>query len=193
MAPETTAIPDWNSLGILPPIRPGAGGSSIDRSPYTAEPVELIDRFGTSQERRRILEGLFQFRADINRIGIISGFQWIDGSFLEQVELIESRPPNDMDVVTFMDLTGLNQQLLLQQYPTMFDHKQIKALYAVDAYFVELGNPLDKESVKKVSYWYSMWSHRRNGMWKGFVRIDLDTEKDASARTLLQELQGSSS
>ena len=75
----------------------------------------------------------------------------------------------------------------------MFDHKQIKALYAVDAYFVELGNPLDKESVRMVTYWYSMWSHRRNGIWKGFVRIDLDTEKDAGARTLLQELQGSSS
>jgi hypothetical protein len=75
----------------------------------------------------------------------------------------------------------------------MFDHKQIKTLYTVDAYFVELGNPLDQESVKKVSYWYSMWSHRRNGTWKGFVRIDLDKGKDAYARELLQELERSSS
>jgi hypothetical protein len=92
-----------------------------------------------------------------------------------------------------MDLNGLNQKMLLQQHPTMFDHSQIKAQYNVDAYFVELGNPLDKESVRTVSYWYSMWSHRRNGIWKGFVRIDLDANKDADARTLLQELQGSSS
>jgi hypothetical protein len=193
MTSDTASLPDWNNLGVLPPIRPSAGGSSIDRSPYAVEPAILVDRLGTSSERRHILEGLFQFRAELARIGIVSGFQWIDGSFLEQIELIESRSPNDMDVVTFMDLAGLNQQLLLQQYPTMFDHKQIKAQYTVDAYFVELGNPLDQESVRKVSYWYSMWSHRRNGIWKGFVRVDLGTEKDSYAQTLLQELQGRSS
>jgi hypothetical protein len=189
----TTTLPDWSNLGILPPICPGVSGSSIERSPYTAEPAGLVDRFGNSPERRRILEGLFKFRAELNRIGIESGFQWIDGSFLEQVELSENRSPNDIDVVTFMNLSGLDQQTLYQQYPAMFDRGQTKAKYAVDAYFVELGNPLDKESVRKVSYWYSMWSHRRNGIWKGFVQIDLDTEKDTFAQTLLQELQGSSS
>jgi hypothetical protein len=29
------------------------------------------------------------------------GFQWLDGSFAEQIELLEGRPPKDIDVVSF--------------------------------------------------------------------------------------------
>ena len=35
------------------------------------------------------------------KIGIGSGFQWLDGSFLENVEMTEKRDPGDLDLVTF--------------------------------------------------------------------------------------------
>ncbi|WP_414651656.1 DUF6932 family protein [Hafnia paralvei] len=34
-------------------------------------------------------------------MGLAEGFQWVDGSFTENIELIERRTPNDVDVVTF--------------------------------------------------------------------------------------------
>ncbi len=58
-------------------------------------------RFSTSSARCKILEGLLDYRQAMHRIGLVSGFQWLDGSFLEDVETIEKREPRDIDVVTF--------------------------------------------------------------------------------------------
>lgn len=97
-------IPAWNSAGVLPPIRPGQAGHSPDRSPYSVDLSVFIDRFATSPQRITILDGLLRFRAELHSKGIVSGFQWLDGSFLEAVETLESRPPRDVDVVTFFEL-----------------------------------------------------------------------------------------
>lgn len=186
MTPSTAAIPAWNSAGVLPPIRPSAQGNSPDRSPYTVDLVLLVDRFATSPERMAILDGLLRFRADLHAAGITSGIQWLDGSFHEQVEVLEGRAPRDMDVVTFLDLpSGQDQRSLVQCHGTLFDQKHVKETYAMDAYFVVLGEPLDTGSVRRVSYWYSLWSHRRDGLWKGFVQVDLDPSQDSDARAIL--------
>jgi len=186
MTSNAASIPAWNSAGVLPPIRPNALGSSPDRSPYVVDLAVLFDRFATSPERMAILDGLLRFRAGIHAAGITSGFQWLDGSFLEQVEALESRAPRDMDVVTFFDLpSGQDQRSLVQSHGKLFDQKHVKATYAMDAYFVVLGEPLDTGSVRRVSYWYSLWSHRRDGLWKGFVQVDLDPSQDGDARVIL--------
>ena len=186
MTASTVAIPAWNSAGVLPPIRPNAPGSSPDRSPYVVDLAVLFDRFTTSPERMAILDGLLRFRADLHAAGITSGFQWLDGSFLEQVEALEGRPPRDMDVVTFLALPqGLDQRSLVQQHGTLFDQKHVKATYAMDAYFAVLGQPTDHWQVKNIAYWYSLWSHRRDGLWKGFVQVDLDPSQDGDARAIL--------
>jgi hypothetical protein len=178
-------IPAWNAAGVLPPIRPGAPGSSPDRSPYPVELSLLVDRFATSPERRSILDGLLRFRAAFHQAGIVSGFQWLDGSFLEDVETLENRPPRDMDVVTFFDLPeGQDQRSLFQQHRTLFDPKQTKATYAMDAYIAVLGYPTDQSQVTQVAYWYSMWSHRCDGLWKGFVQVDLNPAQDTAALAL---------
>lgn len=98
------------------------------------------------------------------------------------METLEHRPPRDMDVVSFLDLTRLDQQTLLSQHSALFDQAQTKQMYAMDAYFVQIGGVLDKDSIRRVSYWYSMWSHRRNGLWKGFVQVDLDPAQDTDAQ-----------
>lgn len=186
MTVSATVIPAWSSGGVLPPIRPSASGNSQDRSPYLVDLSVLFDRFATSPERMGILDGLLRFRADLHSAGVTSGFQWLDGSFLEQVETLEGRAPRDMDVVTFLDLPhGQSQASLATHHGLLFDQKHVKANYAMDAYFVVMGDPLDSGSVRRVSYWYSMWSHRRDGLWKGFVQVSLDPGQDGNARAIL--------
>jgi hypothetical protein len=91
-----------------------------------------------------------------------------------------------MDVVTFLNLPqGLDQQSLAQRHGSLFDQKHLKAAYSMDAYFVVLGEPLNAGSIRHVSYWYSLWSHRRGGLWKGFVQVDLDPSQDGDARAIL--------
>ena len=184
-------VPDWNVAGVLPPIRPGESGTSRDRSPYPVDLVELVDRFAISPERMAILDGLLRFRNELHQAGIVSGFQWLDGSYLEDVKTQEDREPCDVDVVTFFDLpTGLNQQSLIQQHGNLFDNIQIKTTYVVDAYFVDLSLPADPFLVQNVAYWYSIWSHRRDGLWKDFVQVDLNPAQDAVARERLKDIQG---
>jgi hypothetical protein len=60
----------------------------------------LVQRFAASRERLDILRGLLEYRAALGAIGIVQGFQWLDGSFVEDVEVTKGRPPSDIDVVT---------------------------------------------------------------------------------------------
>ena len=34
-----------------------------------------------------------------------------------------------------------------------------------------------------------MWSHTRDGVWKGFLQVNLDDSKDAEARALLEAIK----
>jgi hypothetical protein len=188
MTTSAGTIPAWNNAGVLPPIRPAAPGSSPDRSPYAVDLVELVDHFSStsSPERVAILGGFLNFRAALHKAGIVRGFQWLDGSFLEQVELLERRPPRDMDVVTFFHLPdGRDQKSLVQGNPGLFDPKALKSTHTMDAYFFVLGDPTEAGHVKRISYWYSLWSHRRDWLWKGFVQVDLDPAQDGAAREIL--------
>lgn len=179
-------IPDWNIAGVLPPIRSNKPGHDADRSPYLVELHQVVDRFGTSPERREILQGLLDYRKRLHALGITQGFQWLDGSFMEQVELLESRPPKDVDVVTFFNLPkGMTQQDLATAQPDLFRSEQTKKQYKVDAYSCILGETMSGYHVKQIAYWYSMWSHRRDKVWKGFVQVDLaPNENQAAAKAL---------
>lgn len=186
MMSSAGGIPVWNGAGVLPPIRPGAAGNAPDRSPYLVDLSVFFERFSTSPERMTILDGFLKFRANLHLAGITSGFQWIDGSFLEAVELQESRAPNDMDVVTFFHLpAGQDQNSLVMANIELFDPEHLNKMYSIDGYFLVLDQPTDAWQVKLISYWYSMWSHRRDGLWKGFVQIDLDPSRDNEARAIL--------
>lgn len=187
MTIEQLLIPEWDANGVLPPVF-SCSGTDI-RSPYETDTVKLVERFATSKERCKILSGLLEYREALYQSGITTGFQWLDGSFMEQVEVLESRTPRDIDVVSFLNLNNLNQQDLLQANGNLFEQQQVKARYAVDAYFIQIGIDLDKTLINRIAYWYSMWAHRRNGVWKGFLQVDFDPSKDAEARMLLQEYE----
>lgn len=182
-------IPAWTSAGVLPPIRPGRQGHDPDRSPYRVPLHQVVERFAVTPERTAIIRGLLEYRRALHAVGIVSGFQWLDGSFMEQVELLEVRPPNDVDVVTFFYLpTGVDQVALDRDYGSLFDPEQTKVNYLVDAYSRILGGPTRPFDVRMISYWYGMWSHRRDGFWKGFVQVDLDPNEDQAALQLLKAM-----
>jgi hypothetical protein len=188
MSPRS--LPLWNGMGILPPIRPGKFGSSLDRSPYQITLFDFFDRFSLNPERVKILKGFLSFRSELHKLGIVNGFQWLDGSFLENIEVLKKRPPHDLDIVTFYQLPdGETEQSLIQKNKDIFDNEYLKGNFAIDGYFVPLIRLANAKKIKRITYWYSMWSHRRGGRWKGFVQIDLEPSQDAEANKYLEVIK----
>lgn len=183
-------IPAWTMAGVLPPIRPGQAGHSTDRSPYCVPLSEVVEQFSSSSNRVAIIEGLLEYRRALHQLGLVSGFQWLDGSFMEDVETQESRSPKDVDVVTYFGLPGGETQVtLFAKAGMLFNNRHVKTTYLVDAYPSILGESVSARHVRQISYWYSMWSHRRDGTWKGFIQVDLDPQEDVDARQILSLIQ----
>ena len=182
-------IPGFDIHGVLPPIRPGEDGTSLLRSPYRVDLLTFCKHFGSSSERRQILGGLLDLRNAIRNAGLVGGYQWLDGSFTEDVERLRGQPPNDIDVVTFVPLgDAANQNALLAAHPNLFRHVECKRTYRVDHYFVNRDQSLTTMATQTVCYWYSMWSHQRGSQrWKGFVSVPM-MSNDANATAWLASL-----
>ncbi len=150
---STVNIPQWNAHGVLPPINL-ASPTSLDRSPYNVTLTDLIHRYATSRQRKNILNGFLNFRHELHNLGLVQGFQWLDGSFLENIELIEERSPNDIDIVTFYCLpSNVTQITLLDSNPRLFNSKHTKKDFLVDAYFVQLNTNNNKALIRNAIYW----------------------------------------
>ena len=74
-------------------------------------------------------------------IGITNGFQWLDGSFLEEKE------PKDLDIVCFFYLpdnvkTEEEQLSLWKENLALFERSAVKSAYFLDAFILDLkGSP----------------------------------------------------
>ena len=185
-------IPFWNAQGVLPPID-DQDPTSPNRAPYATDVLQIIERFSTSNERCSVLEGYLAHRAELHRMGITGGLQWLNGSFMENVELLESRAPNDMDVVTFADIAPATEAALTaDDVKILTDNPWIKAIFKVDFYLMLLSDRPER-LIEMAAYWYSMWSHRRSQQWKGFLSVSLNPTYDQQAKDLLvtrkQEIQ----
>src|SRR5437867_13022888 len=102
--PTTVPIPPWNPEGLLP-AADMANPTSANRAPYPVTLSDVVMRFHTSAERAAILTGFLDYRAALHAAGLTTGFQWLDGSFMEHIEVgARRRPPNDIDVVSFYHL-----------------------------------------------------------------------------------------
>ncbi|MEO5374572.1 MAG: hypothetical protein H7840_09870 [Alphaproteobacteria bacterium] len=183
-------IPAFDLSGVLPPFTGSSPTVSTDASPYQATMVEVVDRFGISPERLEILGGLLRYRADLRAAGLVAAFQWLDGSFVENIEASESRSPNDIDVVTFYRRPVADDQWTtwFRVNGQLFDHRFTKTTYMCDAYGVDLGIQPEKV-VQHTTYWFGLFSHRRmSGLWKGMVQVQLDSADDADALAMLRRL-----
>ena len=189
--PTTVPIPPWNADGLLP-ASDVANPTSAARSPYPVALGDVVLRFNTNPDRTAILRGFLEYRAALHAAGLIAGFQWLDGSFMERIEASpRNRPPNDIDVITFYRLpTGVTQADLVTRTPDLFPSNVIqlqalKARYKVDGRALHLGMASER-LVGQSAYWYGVWAHQRNTFkWKGFLQIDLAPNEDAAARALL--------
>ena len=186
---NTIPVPEWDGDGVIPPLDL-ADPVSDKRSPYIVSLLDLLARFGNTEPRRDILSGLLDFRAELHRAGLTQGFQWIDGSFVEDVENLENRSPGDIDVVTFFYIPeGHTQESLGTAVPHIFDTVAMNDMFGVDAYIYPLNQTTPETLVRRSAYWYGIWSHRRGDMlWKGFVQVDLDDSDDERARAALNRL-----
>ena len=182
-------IPEWDGDHVLPPIHPNAPkGKEFDSlytSPYVAPLAEFVTRFATTPERVELMEKFLDYRAALHQWEISEGFQWIDGSFVEDIEQSsDPHSPNDVDVVTFFYGNGNNAS-----YEHLLDPRITKPIFHVDARGIELGEPLDVGTAVEIGLWNSLWSHNRDGIWKGFIQVDLDPEEDPPARARLHAIE----
>ncbi len=140
--------------------------------------VEVVTALGTSARRREILRGLLRYRGELRRVGVANAFQWLDGSFAEQI----AREPNDVDVVTFA-ATSPAPATLQPGDRNLFSSTHTKPAFLCDAYFVQLASPT--VAVDRSAYWFGVFSHRRGSYeWKGLVQTPLDDVRDDAAATL---------
>jgi hypothetical protein len=170
----------------LPPIDPDLPPNP-ERSPYAVSLKDVVMRFSTTPERQVVMKGFLNYRAQLHRMGIAEGFQWLDGSFFEDVETIERRPSRDVDVVSFFHSPcELN---LSEEDAPLLDQSVTKLRFKVDAYSVELDQLTPRELTLWSAYLYSMWSYRRTQVWKGFLQIELAPTEDAEAIAWLSQFE----
>jgi hypothetical protein len=178
-------IPAFDSiLNVLPP-HVSAAGELQHLSPYFCTVAELCTRFATSAERKQILSGLLNLRAELFGLGI-QGFQWLAGSFVEDIETQEGRPPNDIDVVTFVSQPA-DPALLFSKLGTnsiLLNRTHVKGTFHVDHFWLPLGS-IPTVLVYASRYWYGLFSHRRDRLWKGLLTVDLLNQADDNAASLV--------
>jgi hypothetical protein len=170
-------IPVFDHNNVIPPHL----GDPTDRShlsPYECTILELCNRFSTSPQRIAILQGLIAFRQRMTQNGVVYGFQWLDGSFMENIEITEGRPPNDLDLVTFFGgLTTAQQSALRISFPEFANPTLAKNNYSLDHYPVDFSFRPDV-TVEMTRYWIQLFTHNRKGVWKGILKLQLNTPID---------------
>jgi hypothetical protein len=185
-------IPSFNASMVLPPFVGDSPGLPAMMSPYKNTIASFVKRFATSAERTVLLKGLLSYREALRGAGIIDGFQWIDGSFVEDVERLRKRAPADIDLVTFASrpaaVDGPDVMEWLASHGPLFDQEFTKKNFYCDAYFVDLR----KDGiliVDETRYWFGLFSHQREtSLWKGMIELPMNSD-DAQALDFLDNLQ----
>lgn len=181
-------IPDFTNDGSLPiHIQRPHGGA--DLAPWRASTLDVVKRFATTPYRIGLLRHWLDFRKDLAASGFCRGFQWVDGSFVER----HRNEPRDLDVVTFCHRpNGLEDDDAFGAAIAKlawFDHRVVKQHASLDLRFVDLSFTDARTLVQDAAYWATLYGHRRDGMAKGFVQVELGTqEADTEAAELLQRL-----
>lgn len=186
-------IPNFNLNGVLPPFVGSEPGEQLAlSSPYECSPLEIVERFSNTDRRRSLLLGFFKFREALRANGLQFGFQWVDGSFTENVEAA-GREPSDIDVLTLSyrpepyvsDSAAWANFVEVQGAGGIFDRASNKAQFGCDTLFLDLHIPPHLVA-RQSAYWNGLFSHRRNTFqWKGLLTVPLHCD-DADAISALQ-------
>ena len=183
------AIPDFTVSGVLPPYLGPTPTVPSAMSPYPASFVEIANKMCASNERKAIMRGLLEYRQKLATVGLQAGFQWLSGSFMEDIETLESRHPNDIDLVIFVHRPAAvradaDWQAFYSAHQPLLNPKHVKAAFPCHCYFVDLdSDPIG--IVSQTRYWFGLFSHRRNGLWKGLLEVPLAVSADDTAALAL--------
>jgi hypothetical protein len=155
---------------------------------------ELVASFGTTPSRCNLLYGLLSYRSVMTNLGYTDGLQFIDGSFVENVETREGREPGDIDVFSFLirpnhyrtDPALWKASGFAEWTTEIADRNRNKSRFGLDTYAIAVDQQAPLGLINETIYWYSLFAHRRiTHDWKGFVKIQLNPADDAAARTAL--------
>jgi uncharacterized protein DUF6932 len=188
-----TRLPNFTVGGLLPPYFGSDPTQPQSLAPYATTIDVVAAQVPQSPKRAAILGGFLAFRQALNQAGFSDGFQWLNGSFMELIEVREGRDPRDLDVVTFFHRpahlrTDVDWSAFVQANPNLFLPGPNKQQFCCDAYFVDLDiDPINL--VSQTRYWYGLFSHRRiTGEWKGIVEVPLAlTPADAVVSALISQ------
>ena len=184
-------LPPFDMRGLLPPFI-GTDATTSERSPYWTSMADLAAAFGTTAHRRQLLRNLIAYRALLAGEGYVGGIQFIDGSFVENVETVAGRDPGDIDVLSILNVPPryVTNPAAWQANGFPFwqaeivDRNRNKDRFKLDTYAVLLeelqAQPMSL--IDHVIYWYSLFSHQRDTFaWKGFAGLALDPIGDQAA------------
>ena len=173
----------FNHNHVIPPYLGTDSSLPGNQSPFKTDIMELCQHFATSKARVDILKGYVEFRMQCVVCGI-TGFQWIDGSFVENVEMRESRDPHDIDVISFIfNVTPVTIDNIKNKFTEFVDPRQSKYRYSVDHYVVQAdSDPMT--TINGVKYWNQLFGHNRNGVWKGMLQLPLSNDDSLDTQAL---------
>ncbi|TCW50800.1 hypothetical protein EDC53_102368 [Phytobacter diazotrophicus] len=189
-------IPPFSVSGVLPPFVGEEPAIPSAQAPYRITMLELVQRFAISLERIAILEGLFEYRSKMRSLNVM-GYQWLDGSFVEDCERTRGRAPADIDLITFayrprdeegqfIDAGAFVE--LMDLHPDLFESETAKQVYMCDAYYVDF-NQAPHTLAAAVTYWCNLFSHSRmQNLWKGILQVDLNVD-DSEAIAILGNIK----
>jgi hypothetical protein len=138
-------VPDFTISGVLPPFQGPTPIVPSLMSPYPTSLTRIASKLCGSDRRKEIFRGLLTFRQRLSNSGLGTGFQWLSGSFMEDIENLESREPHDIDVITFCHRPATVEdveawQAFFASNEALFNPRLVKAAFSCDAYFVDLDN-----------------------------------------------------
>jgi uncharacterized protein DUF6932 len=177
-------IPAWTPSGVLPPFLGPKPTNIATVSPYAATMLEVAQRFATSAPRVALLRGLIAYRKAFVAGGFTEASQWINGSFVEDVETARGRPPGDIDIVTLFirppvfrnDAAAWSAFVVANRQ--LFDPPLMKAYFHCDGGTIDVGFPASRQS-RQITYWHSLFSHQRvSFLWKGMLQVPISSDDD---------------
>jgi hypothetical protein len=154
-------VPAFTADGVLPPGRHAA----------TIEEIEdaLVRRFGAGSLRRLLFQGWAARHRALRQL--LPVIEWVDGSFVEA-----KQTPRDVDVVTFLpdDAVARLSSADLRHLERLFEREHNRQRFHCDVYGVAEyggGDPRYGAFEAARRYWDRQWSHRRDGLEKGYLEV----------------------
>ncbi|MHA0035014.1 DUF6932 family protein [Deinococcus sp. PESE-13] len=135
--------------------------------------LRLVDGFSGSRTRLQIFNGFMLLRLELLKF-VKLGHQIVDGSYCTH-----KTDPNDVDVVTFLDLDELNglDAAAQDSLQNLFKGPNSKGEFYTDSYLVwsvPEGHQLYPEYLQSRRYWLGQFGFDRQEVPKGLVVLNID-------------------